>query len=366
MRNWTLRVIYPNDHLYDRHWTGEMTMPYAGARRTAVSAALLLSVLLSACGGGDDANEKNTPPQPAPSAAAAQTTVSVALTGLILLLPTSSPPGATKLFMPNVARHVSYVAFAKADATGCDAYNTAFKICFINLERSSLEPIGVPSNTQSTAPPTVLNVTHHTGGTKGDTMGIKGRIRSRATLLSGAGRDSCALARWTIDPVGDPPPVTIEPANVLTWRIPNLDADSLVIQRSPLAGTQPAAKKFIVRATGGRIELLILHVPEQDFEDLRNATTGSGTQPTGPTPDPVLVTQEMKAHVRALYNLVGVDMNKRPFPENPQELNKICPIKVLGLENAVFPADTTIAEAQPLERHGIRTYTCIMGSAESS
>lgn len=344
-------------------------MPHATLRRAAVSAALLTSALLGACSGGRDAQdgsaEADSSEQATTGVEAAQqtSTISIGLTGLILMLPVSNPAG-TGLFMPKEAKdHVAYVGF-KGENKDCDEYNLDFGICFLKLENSTLEPIGVESNAPHSATPQVVSVTRNSGGKKGEAAKVEARSRARATLLSGSATAPCALAKWTIDPHGEEfPEEMIEPANVLTWEIPNFPGIELVLKRT--GGLPP--RSVTLRANQGRIELLIVHVPKKEFEALLAAEkpgSGSGGSPVEVVPAEV-DTVEINKHLNMLYALI--DAPQRPPPSKVQSNgNAICPIKVLGLQNAIYPPmlDTVSQRLEPQARFGIRTYSCIIGRAD--
>jgi hypothetical protein len=328
-------------------------------------AGFLTLTLIGACTDPDDppaqaradSAEHN---RPAVEAAPQQTTrVTVGITGLILMVPASEPMGAAKLFMPNVQGHVAYVGFSKADSTNCDGYNPHLKICFMSLERSALAPIGPDvSTTQSTAPARVLNVTHHSGNTRADTTAIKGRApRARATLVSGGATSSCAVGRWTIKPHAQTSAQTIEPANVVTWEIPAAPGGHVVLARTPLSQGAPSARSFTVPAQQGRVELLVVHIPEKEFTELENAKPGTGSTNPGK-----VNMGEIRSHLRAMYNLLGT--NQHAFPDTVVPLTA-CTLNVLGLQNAAWEVFNPVTKKLgPEKTTGVRTLSCVMGVAD--
>ncbi|WP_420126245.1 hypothetical protein [Longimicrobium sp.] len=343
-------------------------MPYATLRRAAVSATLLTSFLLGACkGGGDDPeapvadDSSNQNPAGRATTPEQTSTISIGLTGLILMLPVSNPAG-TGLFMPKDAKdHVAYVGF-KSDNKNCDGYNPYLGICFVSLENSTLLPIGVQSNTPHGATPHVVSVTRNSGGKKGEAGKVEAKSRARATLLSGSATEPCALARWTIDPHPPGEPVdVIEPANTLTWVIPNFPGTQLVLERR---GGSPV-RRDTLRAQQGRIELLIVHVPTKEFAALLEAKAPAGGLPVDVGSTQV-DTAEINRHLDKLYGLIEVPDSQRPRPSKVEPKgNAICPINVLGLQNAVYPMlDPKSERLEPQARTGIRTYSCIIGGAD--
>jgi hypothetical protein len=142
--------------------------------------------------------------------------------------------------------------------------------------------------------------------------------------------------------------------NLMEWKIPDFPADSLVLTRRPLTGPDTLLRNLAtVRATGGRIELLIMHVPPSDTVGMFPSESGQIQPPSRNThrEDSVVV----KRHVHAFYDLMGVSTNagRRPVPV-PDEFapDSICPITILRLSR------------DSLARFGTKTPSCIMASAE--
>ncbi|HEU0300857.1 MAG TPA: hypothetical protein VFR37_15455 [Longimicrobium sp.] len=287
--------------------------------------------------------------------------MTVGLTGLMLMLPVRNPVGATELFMPTVGNHVAYVGFRWANKVDCDEYNDDFGICFMKLEKSYLEPIGVATTTQSTAPASAVSVTRTSGGKKGQVQRIDARSRSRATLLSGTGKNPCALGRWTIDPYGpEHPQETIDPANVLTWEIPNVPGEEIALARRSRPGGSLPNRDFTLRANQGRIELLIVHVPWEEFQELLNAKPGPGEH-SPRNPD----LGEINRHLNWFYEAIEVPAGQRAWVTNVDRKDPSCSIPVLGLQNAKYPLyDAVNKRFRRQTRDGIRTYSCVIASAE--
>jgi hypothetical protein len=358
-------------------------MPVPGMHATAAACiALLACTAISACrdGGGEQPkgvragdSAASTPPDTDvsdPSIAASR--VRIGLTGLILMMPPPNAAGATQLFMPRAGGHVAYVAFHGANSPDCNAYNPAFGICFVSLEGVRIEPFGRPGNSagRPAIPQGVANVFH--GSTiRADTNGINGRIRARASLLSGRAVNPCHLAEWSFAPLG---PARQELTSVLTWEIPDHPDNTPKLVLAPVNGTLPPRREFtLTRRPGGPVELLILHLPTYEFELLRRATRGPGTN-LPPVFNSGTVETEASAHFEATYTMINAPTTARPKPTQPLPNGNVCPIDVLELKDAVYPTSRLRDRERlqldpqlvPTVNAGIRTYSCVMTSADGS
>ena len=350
-------------------------------RLVAAGLALLACTWISACGGDDEEGEPedgaaaDSAGQPAPTAepnTAAATKVRVGVTGLILLMPPATATGAIHLFMPPIRGHKAYVGYWKADSRDCDKYNPRLRICFMNMEGARLEPIGRQGNSAGRPgiPRTVVNV-FHGSSTKADTVGINRRLRARASLLSGRATDSCALATWRFPPLGS---TRTEFASVITWEIPDHQGGTLSLVLQPLVGTSPARRAFTVGPNpAGELELLILHLTDDEFELLLEARSGSGTV-RPPRFEAGRAERQTGAHFTELYGMINAPASPRHLPLTPRVTGRVCRIDVLGLRNAVYPSSLLRRlerlqldpQLVPMVAAGVRTYSCVMASADGA
>ena len=349
-------------------------------RRTALAAgiSLLVCAVLSAC------REEN---QPAPGQVSAlqvePVTMVIQMTGLLLILPPKQSGGETHILMPRKAGHRGYIGFRQETPAGCnepgDIYRPDLQICYISMDGWSLAPVGVTGGSNPTIPRGVLNLTRGSGGQTVDTTSAKNQIRSLITLASGRVTDSCGVANWTFDPVGEQGPEKVELVNVLEWQIPNLSSETLALVLRRRNPGSPAERHVTLHANEGReIELLILHVTKDEADEFTGESRRSASDvPADTSPIPALDRQEedstaaervfhqsrsaaVRAHFNAFYEVVQSPHTRRRMPTRPRRTQKVCPITVLNLEE-LFEDDT-----HQSFWWGIRTYTCIMASAEQS
>ncbi len=277
------------------------------------------------------------------------------------------------MLMPDMAGHVAYIGFRQESAAGCDKHNPDYDICYVSVDGWSVAPIGKPTLSIPRIPHGVLNLTRGSGNVKVDTTQVRNQIRSQISFLSGMVTDSCGLAKWTFDPYGSPLPEELRLINVLEWQIPNLQQETLDLVlhwRGP--NTKPD-KRITLHANDSReIELLILHVTEEEgvpfTEPERLSPAGPGTHPAtlaaeDARPEAAAAqatpvgdkyrSQAVRRHFNGMYDLLGAQSNRRRMPTRPVRTREVCPITILDLEDFY----------EGVQR-GVRTYSCVMASAE--
>lgn len=297
----------------------------------------------------------------------------VQMTGLLLLVPTANQ--GLQVLMPRVADHDALIGFKGPDQ-GCWRYDTPRGICYVNMDGLSLHPMGVKAGAGAPAT-SALNLTHGSGK-KINIPQAKGRLRSEITLGPGVEREQCSLAQWTFDPVGhDTPPSTVQLINVANWEIDDIGANSIVLTRSRLDGTDTVRIATLLPNKDGRIELLVMHVPRKETNHFFSSTrvqaadtSDAQLQPHGDDDEDEDVVPMVRKHFHAFYNLMGVDPDstKRPMPTDFKRQKEFCPFTILGL-NTAFPRHTAsffgFEALAPKKIDGIRTFSCIMASAEA-
>lgn len=352
-------------------------MLYSRSRRAvAAFAAILAFAPLSACGGTASAAEQRDE-----SVQIEPVTVVIQMSGLLLLVPPKQPEGATHVLMPklpsNMSQHIAYLGFRQDSTHICKEYRASTNICYVSLDDWAVGPIGGAGGSVPVIPRSVVNLTRGSGNVTVDTTKpqVRDRIRSQLTLLSGSATDSCGLATWTFDPYGSPPPEKLPLINVLEWQIPDLQSETLELVLHSRHG--PAVERRVtLHANEAReVELLVLHVTEKEGAPFtgperqlgaRSATRvvapafstggGQGAAPAAAThPAHERPSQLVRQHFQAFYSLLDADSARRRMPTRPAKIRDMCPITVLDL-----------AEFDDDGERGIRTYSCVMASAEGA
>jgi hypothetical protein len=340
-------------------------------RAAAVCAALLSTALLSACEGAGGGPAQGADSTSAAIAANGEKPVAlvVQMTGLLLLVPTNS---GLEVLMPKLEGHDAFIGYKKANSTGCWGWDPARKICYQEMEGWTLDPIGMKGGS---APATsALNLTRGSG--KKINLGqAKKDMRSGLTLGPGV-EETCHLAEWTFDPVGDEDgPSRVQLVNVMKWQINDVGTNSIALKRKRVGGTGVSQQFATLTAENGEIQLFVMHIPEIEAEAFFKLTSvehpltvGSGNASLAGTGqnDHSEDLAMIEKHFHAFYNLMKVESGKRPIPTNLQERKEVCPITVLGLKD-VFTglADTTALEPKRQRPpFGPVTYSCVMVSAE--
>jgi hypothetical protein len=345
-------------------------MTHVRFRLTAAATLVLLASAAAACGGTAAAAE-----QTAGAVQIEPVNMVIQMSGLLLLVPPKQPDGATQVLMPRIPGHVAYIGFRQDSSAICNEHNKELNICYIDVKDWTVEPIGVAAASIPVIPAGALNLTRGSGDVKVDTTKpqVRERIMSQLSFLSGSVTDSCALARWTFDPYGLPLPQQLPLINVLEWQIPNLPSETLELVLRSRKGP-PREKRVTLRANEAReIELLVLHVTEEEGAPFTTAgwmaagqapSTSPALSPaaqrgaaTAPSPHPAYGngSQRVRRHFHALYGLLDADTVRRRMPTRPNRIREVCPITILDL-----------AEFDEEVSRGIRTFSCIMASAEGA
>lgn len=359
-------------------------MSYVSRRPArAACAALLTCILLSACGGGGQENPK----QQTVVAQTEPVTMVIQMTGLMLVVPPKQPNGLTHVLMPKMPTtygmpdHLTFLGFKGPDKD-CDGYDDDRGICYVNMKGWALDSIGKTASSSAgagTAARGPLNLSRHTNR-KIDLAQVRDSLVSEVTFARGRPTDSCGVAQWTYNPIGQDPPAKFEVINVLEWQIADMPADSFVLVRRELAA--PYRRDTIAKIgpsdpVNNEIELLILNVlPDEAAELFRSARGVKLEERAGPgqvTTDAVgsdSTPERANAHFRRLYRLVGVPESMQRLPRRPVRIRGACPITVLDLydqyavdrENRFRRQDKDDSSAR--SRAGASTLSCVMASAE--
>lgn len=335
-------------------------------RALAIVASVVACTVLSACGGGEntsDAVKNDTGAQAGVTDQSRPIPVVIQMTGMLIVVPPNANGGPTHILMPPVPNHLSWIGFNAQERTDkCVDYDHIRKICYVDMNGWTLDPIRAAtgsSNTATSPPRNLLNLTYASGKKVNLTAAIA-QSRSYITLGSGSVTDSCSLAQWHLLPVGNNAPETNSYINVMEWQIPDLQADRLVLVRRK-RGSMEAETLASLMPRGGRIELLIMHVPP----DERPTRFSSGSEPVesaGPprtgqdvaNADNTRRDEEaLERHLRVAYAMFGIPEDTRRYPKQPRRLKPKCPITILGFQNA-----------NKLLVPGTKTPSCIMASAE--
>lgn len=357
------------------------------ARRSLVQAAcaaLLTCTMLPACRGGNQGNPK----QQALTLQTEPVTMVIQMTGLMLLVPPKQASGLTHVLLPDmppasgIPDHLTFIGF-KGDSSGhCTIYDRKRKICYVNMKGWALDSIGKAAGSSTTAGTRArgpLNLTRHTNK-KINLVQARQSLASEVTFVRGRPTDSCGVARWTYNPIGQDPPAKFELINVLEWQIPNMPADSFVLVRRELKAPYRRETIATLRTSdtvNNEIELLIMNVLPEDTVGLvgrARAPQPRGDKNLGLVTSAVIrpdTTHTADAHFRRLYRLVGVPDSIQRLPRRPVRIREACPITILDLFNQHDAdkenkyRDQDGGDVYPVWR-GARTLSCIMASAEQT
>jgi hypothetical protein len=321
-------------------------------------------MVLPACGGGENASEdgassgenvdRKDSAQAAATVQSGTSSIVVQMTGLLLVVPPKANGGSTRILMPRIPNHLAWIAFRGDSTEHCIRYDQG--TCYVKMDGWALGPIGGGANSGNAAPsmPRALLSLSDLSRHRINYRRARARARGEITLSAGNVTHSCSLTKWTLKPVGNNPQTRRDSlVNLMEWTFPDFPAGSLVLARRRLTGPDTTLRNFAtVHATGGRIELLITHVPPADTVGMFPSASVQIQSPSNThREDPAAV----KRHVHAFYDLMGVSTNagKRPVPV-PDEppFGAICPITILGLSR------------DSLGIVGTKTPSCIMASAE--
>lgn len=336
-------------------------------RALAITACVAASTVLSACRSGENANEnapKDDRIQAGPTDQSRPVPLVIQMTGMLLLIPPKAIGGPTHILMPPVPNHLSWIGFNVKERTDkCVDYDPARKICYVDMNGWTLDPIRAAAGSGNTAtnfPRNLLNLTY-ASGKKIKLAAAIARSRSHFTLASGSVSDSCSLAEWNLFPVGNGNArETISFINVMEWQIPDLQSDRLVLVRRK-RGSMEAETLATLTPREGKIELLIMHVPPDERPSRFSAESGPVESASHPRSgqnaandaDRRRDEEALKRHLRVAYAMFGIPEGLQRYPKLHQKLRDKCPVTILGFQNA----DKRLIP-------GTKTPSCIMASAE--
>jgi hypothetical protein len=288
-------------------------------------------------------------------------TVVFQMTGLMLAVPPRNSGDPLKVVMPRTVapnQHFARVGFGGDSTSVCDTYHRPEEICYVDLEKWSLDPVGghlAPQDLRNPAfPRGVVNVSRGVGG--GHTVRINGNgeVFTQVGFLAGHPRaDACRLATWSYTPAGQTPgPAdTISLVNVMNWDIRhprNVPFELTFRPRSPNTGN-PVTVPLI---SSDSVYVVLAHVPNEDLAAL----------PPGMVTPADVTTPARLEHVRDLYRLLHHPGTQQPFPpaQGPVPTGgtpidpRMCPLRMT----------TSTSPLAPLGRAGIKTYGCVVGTGE--
>lgn len=369
--------------------------------RQITAACLLLGtiaayVLLTPRGGGDGRGRTVI----ASHSDAGDASIIIHLTGLVLMVPPATAGGRTDVLLPTIADHAALLGFGvtgdepfvrrlcQSDAGhGSGAIRAG--ICYVDLDRWLLEPVGAggqPTPAASTLPATVLNTTAAQGGAYGVHLpALGGELRARVAFAAGQAGGQCSLASWIYEPAsGDAGDGRRPLANVVEWEIRNPAARTLVFRSR--SGGERIAVPLPAPDADGKIELLLAHIPVEEIGDL---------PPARPRASALL--PDTAHHVDAFYDLLrdrgtrlrppASNSRDRHLPHAPVVLRPSgCEVGVtvpVDAAEELAPFTWTLALAAdaraagfsaPLPRRsasmtaraGIATYACVVGTGDRS
>jgi hypothetical protein len=358
-------------------------MPYLRKRVTLAGCAVVLSCSLLSAGG----NPRGNPKQHTVATQSEPVTMVIQMTGLMLLVPPKQANGLTHVLMPNMPPspgtpdHLTFIGF-KGDSTGhCMEYDHDRRICYVDMKGWALDSIGKAAGSSTgagTAAHGPLNLSRHTNR-KINLAQVRDSLASQVTFARGQPTDSCGVAWWTYNPIGQDPPTKFEVINVLEWQIPNMPADSFVLVRRQIQA--PYTRDTIATlhtsdTVNNEIELLIMNVLPEDTVGLVRRSRAPqprvgesfGQAPTAGV-QPATPIHTADRHFRALYRLVGVPETMQRLPRRPVRIREACPITILNLfdQYAVDREDKYMGQDEgdsKVQYRGARTLSCIMASAE--
>jgi hypothetical protein len=205
----------------------------------------------------------------------AKTTVVLHMTGMLLLVPNRI---SMDVLMPRHPGHKARLGFGfnlqmnlptgLCDDSGfIDPKPTTKFICYVDLEKWSVDPIGSggqPSPADVTVPRGVLNLTRLWQYYLGPTV-HPGEARAKVKLVSGSAGETCRGARWKVRPFSSPggphPMVEDTFVNVLNWTVEDLDGLQLTFRRKGRA-------HVIQFPAADQIDLVLAHVRTGQLREL--------------------------------------------------------------------------------------------------
>lgn len=332
--------------------------------QTAVAACSCIVVAASAVGCGEAASAAQgtaatarAQDSAATAAQAEPLSLVVQMTGLLLLVPPKNPTGNTQVLMPDVENHVAVIGFKRSSDPGyCDVdYDKALHICYVNMNGWSL---AAPSATLSPGglPKGAVNLTRFAGKPVNLADAIDSS-RAVVALAPGLVTDTCSLASWTFNPVGNEGPERLSFVNVMEWIVPAVPGNAVTLVRTSKSNPGQTETFGPLQANDqNEVELLVMHLPTDELNEWRGLRSpGSADRDESEAVSP-RTHGEMRAHFNAFYNTMGVQQGApRPVPQRPRRLRYVCPITILGL-------DTAFAREKRAQT-GTKTLSCVMTSA---
>ena len=332
-------------------------------RAVTACSCIVVSAAAAGCGGTASAAEQtvNTARAQDSTVITAQPepfSLVVQMTGLLLLVPPKQPNGNTEVFMPTVANHDAVIGFKVSSDPGyCDVpYNNALKICYVKMNGWSLSVVQTGAS-GGVLPKGAVNLTRF-GGRPINVADARTRSRAEVTLLPGIVTDTCSLASWTFNPVGNEGPERLSFINVMEWVVPRVTPENLsLVLTSKDNSAEPRPLGPLVPNDQNELELLIMHLPPVEWKKITGAPLHP-SEPIAPADVTPNISGEMTTHFNAFYHTIDpLHFSLRPIPQRPRKLRDVCPITILGLETS---------SRNEGEQRGTKTLSCVMASAEQS
>lgn len=286
------------------------------------------------------------------------------MTGLMLLVPPGPRSTGAYLLMPRDTGtpHLTRFVFgAETAADACTEYDDG--ICWVDLESWEIEPIsgaGMPTPFGgANLPPGMMNLStaldgkHHVH-VPPDSRRVQAHVKFQTGRVEG---DTCVLARWRYQPLGEDAERPTSLYNVLSWVVRTGPRTPLKIRFIPRPGgptLPPNAKAHtatLVVSPSGTTYTLIAHVTQSELEDMQ-AQTYRRTEPPA-----------VLSHTRQLYALLGHETTGAP-PREP------LPLPALEDTTRVRHCQVTITRRAPRGHWlfafdaGLSTYSCVLATAD--
>jgi hypothetical protein len=335
-------------------------------RAVTACSCIVVSAAAAGCGGTASGAEQTVKAARAQDSTviAAQPeplTLVVQMTGLLLLVPPTQPTANTLVLMPDaVANHEAVIGFKTATDPGyCDVrYDNARHICYVKMNGWSLTAVGAQPSAGG-LPKGAANLTRF-AGKKVNIPDATSRSRAEIALPPGIVTDTCSLASWTFNPVGNEGPERLSFINVMEWIAPIAPANPLNLTRTNKTTGLPQTLGPLEVGDQNEVELLVMYLPEAELNQIIYGRASPGAPARDESADvPLYVGEEMRVHFNAFYRTVGVQENApKPVPQRPRRSRSVCPITILGLETA--------RAQEPGGPRGTKTLSCVMTSAEQS
>lgn len=248
------------------------------------SIALLAAVAtVSAC----KQDRAESPParrEPNTSRAAAVDSVDVLIhmTGLLMVVPPAKAGDPLNVFLPAVVNHFADlgigIASGSAEARRLCKNNPAADsgICYVDLERWSLDPLGAGGTTATISDldkAGVANATRGSSGAKAEIAKLDNRLRAQI-VLSGRLGEPCSLADWTFQPP-DESEQPLPAANVVRW-IVRLPRSAMLVFRLK-ANPNSTVSVPLTPDEKGAVEIVLAQVTSPEEKQLPPAPTSAPT-----------------------------------------------------------------------------------------